>query len=113
MARFYADENVPLPVVKLLRSFEHDILTAKEAKKANLAISDEDVLMFATNQSRTVLTGNKRDFINLHRLNSEHAGIVVYSEDVNFERLANRINQAVMVERDLPGKLIRVNRPQQ
>ena len=62
---------------------------------------------------RTVLTGNKRDYINLHRLNSEHAGIVVYCEDVNFERLANRIHQAVTVERDLPGKLIRVNRPQQ
>ena len=113
MARFYADENVPFPVVKFLRGFGHDVLTVKEVGKANLAISDLDVLMFATNQSRTVLTGNKRDYINLHRLNSEHSGIVVYSEDINFERLANRIHQAVIVERDLPGKLIRVNRPQQ
>ena len=113
MARFYADENVPFPVVKFLRGFGHDVLTVKEAGKANLAISDLDVLIFATNQSRTVLTGNKRDYINLHRLNSEHSGIVVYSEDVNFERLANRIHQAVKGEKDLTRKLIRVNRPQQ
>ncbi len=70
-------------------------------------------MIFATNQNLTILTGNKRDYIKLHSLNSEHAGIVVYSEDINFERLANRIHQAVTAEIDLKGKLIRVNRPQQ
>ena len=49
MVRFYADENVPFPVVKFLHSFGHDVLTVKEAGKTNLAISDLDVLIFASN----------------------------------------------------------------
>ena len=31
MARFYTDENFPLAVVELLRTFGHDILTVQEA----------------------------------------------------------------------------------
>ena len=48
MADFYTDENFPLPVVELLRSLGHDVLTAKAAGNANLGIPDEQVLAFAT-----------------------------------------------------------------
>lgn len=44
MADFYTDENFPLPVVELLRSLGHDVLTAKAAGNANLSIPDEEVL---------------------------------------------------------------------
>ena len=32
MARLYADENFPLPIVELLRIFGHDVLTTEETK---------------------------------------------------------------------------------
>lgn len=111
MARFYTDENFPLAVVELLRALGHDVLTAREAGNANLQIPDEDVLAFAASNSRTVLTRNRRHFMRLHIQNSDHSGIVVCTEDPNFERLATRINDAVSAIDTLNGKLIRVNRP--
>jgi hypothetical protein len=39
MARFYADEQFPLPVVELLRNLGHDVLTVQEAGNANQRIS--------------------------------------------------------------------------
>ena len=111
MARFYTDENFPLAVVKLLRSFGYDVLTALEAGNANRKIPDEDVLAFAIRNERAILTRNRRDFIRLHRLQLDHAGIVVCAQDDNFERLATRINNAISAEENLRGKLIRVNLP--
>ena len=48
MARLYADEQYPYPVVEFLRALGHDVLTVQEAGKANQRISDPDVLAFAT-----------------------------------------------------------------
>ncbi len=47
MARLYADEQYPYPVVELLRVLGHDVLTVQEAGKANQKIPDSDVLAFA------------------------------------------------------------------
>ena len=35
MARLYADENVPLPVIEELRRLGYDVLTIFEDEKAN------------------------------------------------------------------------------
>lgn len=113
MARFYADEQYPLPVVQFLRTFGHDVLTVQEAGNAGLKIPDEEVLAFATNDNRAVLTLNRTDFIRLHRKDPNHAGIIACSNDRNFERLARRINEAIAAVESLRGKLIRVNRPQE
>jgi len=113
LARFYTDENFPLAVVELLRALGHDVLTAWEAGNANLRIPDEDVLAFAVSNDRTVLTRNRRHFMRLHIQQPDHAGIVVCTEDQNFERLATRINEAISAEETLRSKLIRVNRPPQ
>lgn len=86
-------------------------MTAKEAGNANQRIPDEDVLVFAVSNERAILTRNRRHFIRLHQLNPDHAGIVVCTEDPDFERLAIRINEAILVEESLKGKLIRVVRP--
>jgi predicted nuclease of predicted toxin-antitoxin system len=56
VARLYADENFPLPVVEFLRASGHDVLTAREAGQANLKIPDQTVLSFATGEGRAVLT---------------------------------------------------------
>ena len=47
MARLYANENIPLPVVERLRALVHDLLTTAEAGKANNRIPDDEVLEFA------------------------------------------------------------------
>ncbi|MBN3899752.1 MAG: DUF5615 family PIN-like protein [Nostoc sp. NOS(2021)] len=111
MARFYADEQFPLPVVELLRTLEHDVLTVQEAGNAERGIPDDEVLAFATSQERSILTINRDDFIRLHRRNSNHFGIIVCTNNRNWQQFAARINEAVTAEESLQGKLIRVVRP--
>jgi len=110
MASLYADEQFPLQVVELLRTLGHDVLTVQEA--GNAGFSDPEVLAFAVNNVRAVLSQNRRDFIQLHIQQPDHAGIIVCTDDKNLERLATRINDAISAEENLTGKLIRVNRPQ-
>jgi predicted nuclease of predicted toxin-antitoxin system len=111
MARFYADEQFPIPVVELLRDLGHDLLTVREAGNADQGISDEDVLAYAVSQERAILTLNRYDFIRLHRRNTEHFGIVVCTNNRDWEQFASRINELVRSEEPLKGKLIRVVRP--
>jgi predicted nuclease of predicted toxin-antitoxin system len=109
--KFYADEQYPYPVVKYLRELGHDVLTVQEAGKANQRIPDDEVLAFATEDNRAVITQNRRDFILLHRLQPNHAGIIACSDDRHWEALALRIHTAVEQEESLQGKLIRIVRP--
>jgi hypothetical protein len=68
MADLYANENFPLPVVRVLREMGHDVLTSLDAETANQRIPDGEVLAFATMSRRAVLTHNRFDFKKLHRL---------------------------------------------
>ena len=111
MALFYADEQFPFPVVEHLRNFGHDVLTVQEAGKANQSIPDDDVLMYAISQERAILTINRNDFIRLHRRDDKHFGMVVCTNNRNWQQFATRINDAVIAEESLQGKLIRVVRP--
>ena len=111
MARLYADEQFPFPVVALLRNLGHDVLTIQEV--GNAGDDDPEVLAFAVNNDRAVMTQNRRHFIRLHTQKPNHAGIIVCTDDKNLERLATRINDAIAGEENLRGKLIRVNRPPQ
>lgn len=56
MARLYADEDFPLPVVKELRRLGHDVRTVQEAGRAGQGIDDAQVLVDATADQRAVLT---------------------------------------------------------
>ena len=111
MARIYANENFPLEVVRALRRFGHDVLTFAEAGNAGLALPDEQVLAFAAQDERAVLTLNRWDFVRLHRLEPEHAGIIVCTLDQDADGQAERINSEINAAGDLKGKLVRVNRP--
>jgi hypothetical protein len=111
VAALYADENVPLPVVVALRAAGHDVLTAVEDGRANQQVPDPDVLARAAGLGRAVLTGNRRHFVRLHRANPAHAGVVAYTEDLDFLALAARIDAAVTAAPTLAGQLIRVNKP--
>ncbi len=111
MARFYANENFPLPVVEELRHLGHDVITIQEAGYANRELPDDQVLAHATGERRTVLTINRKHFIRLHQTNPDHSGIVVCTFDPDFKAQAERIDLAVSAYGDLGGELIRVNRP--
>ncbi|MEL7051784.1 MAG: DUF5615 family PIN-like protein [Cyanobacteria bacterium J06588_5] len=110
MAALYADEQFPLRATQHLKTLGHDVQTVQEAGKANQRISDNDVLMFAAQQGRAVLTLNRRDFIRLHQQGLEHAGIVVSKDDADKVELAERIHRAIENEASLVGKLIRVTK---
>jgi len=111
MARLYADEQFPRQVSALLRTMGHDVLTVQEAGNANLGIPDEEVLAFAISNNRAVITLNRQDFIQLHRININHLGIIVCTNDTDRPRMATRIHEAIATEARLAGKLIRVVRP--
>lgn len=110
MASFYADEQFPLRTTQHLRSLGHDVQTVQEAGNANQKVADPDVLAFATQQNRAVLTLNRRDFIRLHNASCERAGIVVAKDDVNKVELAKRIHRVVEAETSLAKRLVRVNK---
>lgn len=110
MSRLYANENFPRRVVEGLRNLGHDVLTTLEAGNANQGISDEEVLAFAINSERSVLTLNRRHFVRLHLQNSSHWGIVVCMQDEDIQRQIERIHAGLTQNSDLRGKLIRVTR---
>ncbi len=111
MARLYANENFPLPVVMELRRLGHDVLTSHETGQAGQSVPDEEVLASASAGTRALLTLNRKHFINLHRLHSNHAGIIVCTFDSDFVGQANRIHAAIESQAQLSGQLIRVHRP--
>ena len=110
MAWLYANENFPLPVVNELRRLGHDVLTTQDTGRAEQAVPDEEVLEFAVNQTRAVITLNRKHFVQLHQRESDHSGIIVCTFDRDFIAQAQRIHDATSVS-ELAGKLIRVNRP--
>jgi hypothetical protein len=110
MARFYSNENSPLPAVEELRRLGHDVLTVQESGRAGQALSDEAVLAFASVEGRVLLTLNRKHFVRLHRQGSNHAGIVACTFDPDLE-LARLIDEAASAQGSLTGQLVRVNRP--
>ena len=111
MARLYADENFPLPVVLELRRFGHDAVTIQDAGLAGRSFPDESVLDRASGDGRAVLTLNRKDFIRIHGTGRPHAGIVVCTFDLDFAGQAARIHAEIAGHADLSGRLVRVNRP--
>ena len=111
MARLFADENFPFPVVEALRRMGHDVVTVVDARRAGQALTDKAVLQLAGADQRAVVTLNRRHFVRLHAAEPNHAGIIVCSLDLDFDGQAARIDQAVATQKSMAGLLIRVNRP--
>jgi hypothetical protein len=111
MARLYANENFPLPVVLELRRLGHDVLTIGETGKGGQSVPDEAVLEFATREQRAVVTLNRKHFIRLHAQRPGHGGVVACTFDPDFVGQAARIDEALRASEPLAGRLHRINRP--
>lgn len=84
MLKFYSNENFPMEMVKLLRYFGYNVLTSYEAGKANQKIPDDEVLLYATNGGRVLITENRQDFIDLHSVTLNHGGIIICKADRDY-----------------------------
>jgi hypothetical protein len=111
VAHLYANENFPLPVVESLRRLGHDVLTVREAGKAERSILDVEVLLFAANEGRALLTLNRKHFVRLHQERRQHGGIIACTFDPDFERQAHSIHRALKGQTGMTNRLLRVNRP--
>jgi hypothetical protein len=112
MALFYTNENFPIQVALYLREIGHDVLTSYEAGNANQRIPDAEVLRFAAQAGRILLTINRRDFIKIHEKSARHAGVIVCTQNIDLREQAEQIDLAIKETGDMTGKLIRINRRQ-
>ena len=82
--RVYLDDDSASPLLaRLLRQVGHDVQLPADA---GLAGEDDAVhLTYAVREDRVCLTGNHRDYLNLHNLvkqaNGHHPGIIVVRRD--------------------------------
>ena len=112
MARLYADEDFPFPVVEELRRLGHDVRTVQEAGLGGQGIGDAEVLADAIAEQRAVLTHNHADFQRLHSRNRKHDGIISCTQDPqDHAGLAHRIHAAIVPLATLADQFIRVIRP--
>ncbi|MBH8567070.1 DUF5615 family PIN-like protein [Nostoc sp. CENA67] len=114
MTKFYTNENFPLDLVQELRQLGYDVLTSYEAGQANQSISDAEVLNFAHEQERVVITLNREDFISLHKQGQKHSGIIICKEDRDYKRQSEIIYEFLIQNtQPLTGKLIRIKKQNQ
>jgi Domain of unknown function (DUF5615) len=112
MARLYADEDFPLPVVEELRRIGHDVRTVQEAGRAGQGVDDAEVLADATADQRAMLTHNHADFRRLHRQGQPHEGIISCTQDPwDHAGLAQRVHAAIGKFSDLANQFVRIVRP--
>ena len=92
-ASLYLDEDVDVLVAELVRARQFDVLTARDA--GQLGKSDEEQLLFAAGDARTLVTHNRRDFEALatrYSLDSRsHDGIIIAVRRSPYE-LARRLS---------------------
>jgi hypothetical protein len=89
----------------------HDVLTSHDIGKSGLSIPDLEVLAYATETHRILVTLNRKHFVHLHQSHPDHAGLIVCTVDTNFAALAERIHEAVNISAEMQNVLIRINRP--
>ena len=100
-------------LVGLLRREGYKVTTPVEA--GMLGAKDPDHFRFAVNHGLTILTENTDDFIELHKQNPNHSGILlVYKEndpkkDMSNHEILRAINNVVGLNIPLSGQLIALN----
>ena len=101
--RLYFDEDVHKRLAHALRLRSFDAISAHEL--ARWGLSDEDQLIYASNNGRTIFTFNTSDYVQLHfewyKAAKEHHGIIVSDQIPIGEavrRLLNMLNHLTAEE---------------
>ena len=113
MIDLYSNENFPIDAVILLRKIGYDVLTSYEAGQANQGIPDDAVLAYATEQKRAVITLNRKDFIQLHRCDVTHCGIVICKDDRDYKGQVNHLHHYLRSQISLHNRLVRMQKQNQ
>ncbi|MEG4233103.1 DUF5615 family PIN-like protein [Microcoleus sp. Pol11C3] len=102
-----------MAMVEHLRSLDCDVLTSYDAGQANQEIPDDEVLRFATEQNRAVISFNRDDFVALHRGGEHHAGIIVCKDDRDYLGQVTILHAYVQDVDSLFDRLIRIKKQNQ
>lgn len=100
-------------LVKLLQTAGHDVLTVNEAAIAGFP--DDQVLEYARQHDRILITRNCNDFQALHQVNPNHPGILaVYqhadtSKNMSYSAITNALNNLVVAHLELAGQFTILN----
>lgn len=100
-------------MVNLLKLSDHDVVTVGSAGMNGAP--DAEVLAFANNNNRILLTRNCPDFVDLHRHNALHPGIfVVYegnepSKNMNHKSVIKAIANVEASGVEIQNQLIELN----
>jgi hypothetical protein len=101
--RLYLDEDVHKRVASALRLRHFDVVSAHDLQRWGL--SDEEQLMYAVAEGRTLFTYNTANFLRLHLdwllRGQEHAGIIVSDQlaiGETVRRLLNLLNRVTADE---------------
>lgn len=113
MIKLYSNENFPIDIVVELRKLGYDVLTSYEAGQANQGIPDEEVLDFAIQHERTIITLNRNDFIALHLSGISHKGIIICKTDRDYIGQAQALYTYLQEINELDNCLIRVKKQNQ
>ena len=96
-SKLLADENIPWPLVRLLRSMGPDVVWIPETRYRG--ISDREVVDLANSDGRVVLTRDS-DFLETNLRRRLRYGLIYVAEPVrrdNVEKLARSIEKALEV----------------
>lgn len=104
--KLLADENVPWPLVRLLRSMGLDVVWIPETSYRG--ISNGEVVNLANSDERVVLTRDS-DFLRTSLRKEVKYGLIYIAEPVrkdNVEKLARNIVKALEIIRNKPSLAI-------
>lgn len=113
MARLYLDENISPATQQILAQNGHDVVHAFDL--GNRSTSDAEHLWIAAQAGRILITFNRNDFRELHRLwtalntwgriDRKHAGVLTSWGDIDEVPWANTVNAFVSRRHNLDNQM--------
>ena len=99
-------------MVRILRVLGHTVITSYNAGQANQAISDDEVLNYATKNKLILITFNRDDFIELHQSGVRHSGIIICKTDRDYQGQIYFLHNYLQTQDSLIGRLIKIKKQQ-
>lgn len=121
MALIYLDEDVSVEVGPLLTRRGHDVIHAYDVD--NKEVADTEHLLFAATSGRLMVTHNRRDFEELHRMwlalktwgvmGRDHAGILTTWGQIPSDIWSELVHAFLIQSPNIDNQLWRWRRQQQ